>query len=81
MLNIKDGTLNSVNKWNNNFYIVTDFDRTITAGDSQSSWGVLSKNNNISENYINERQQLYRKYRPIEIDLKLDYETNGGLII
>ncbi len=81
MLNIKDGILNSVNKWNNNFYIVTDFDRTITAGDSESSWGVLSKNNNISENYINERQQLYRKYRPIEIDLKLDYETKNKLMI
>lgn len=81
MLNIKEETIKQVNSWNNNFYIVTDFDRTITAGDSESSWGVLSKNSNVSKEYIAERQKLYQKYRPIEIDLTLDYETKNKLMI
>ena len=81
MLNIKEETIKQVNNWNNNFYIVTDFDRTITAGDSESSWGVLSKNSNVSKEYIAERQKLYQKYRPIEIDLTLDYETKNKLMI
>ncbi len=81
MLYIKDKIIDSVNNWNNNYYIVTDFDRTITAGDSESSWGVLSKSGNVSEDYIKERQNLYNKYRPIEINLTLDYETKNKLMI
>ncbi len=81
MLNIKEGLLDSVNKWNDNYYIVTDFDRTITAGDSESSWGVLSKSNSVPKEYIEERQYFYNKYRPIEIDLTLDYETKNKLMI
>ena len=81
MLNIKEGILDSVNKWNDNYYIVTDFDRTITAGDSESSWGVLSKSNSVPKEYIEERQYFYNKYRPIEIDLTLDYETKNKLMI
>lgn len=81
MLNIKEGILDSINKWNNNYYIVTDFDRTITAGDSESSWGTLSKSNSVPKEYVEERQKLYNKYRPIEIDLTLDYETKNKLMI
>lgn len=81
MLNIKEGILDSTNNWNNNYYIVTDFDRTITAGDSESSWGTLSKSNSVPKEYVEERQKLYNKYRPIEIDLTLDYETKNKLMI
>lgn len=61
-----------------NLYVVADFDRTITNGNSQTSWSILSKSNLIPESYINERQILFDKYRPIEIDtsLPLEYRLN-----
>jgi len=62
-----------------NLYIVTDFDRTITVG-SSSTWSILSKNNLMPKEYIDERQKLYDYYRPIEIDNNLDFETKNKLM-
>lgn len=63
-----------------NTYILTDFDRTITVGSSNSSWSILSKSNMVSQEYIEERQAFYDFYRPIEIDESLDYETKNKLM-
>lgn len=81
MLTIKNNVLDTVNKWNNNYYIVADFDRTITAGDSESSWGVLAKSGNVPKEYVNERKALFEYYHPFEIDLSLDYEVKNKLMI
>jgi len=62
-------------------YIVTDFDRTITVGPSSASWSILAKSNLVAKEYAIERQELYDYYRPIEIDLSLDFETKSKLMI
>ena len=63
------------------FYILTDFDRTLTKGNSESSWGVLSKSNLIDKDYIKARGKLYEYYRPYEVDLTMDYDTKNKLMV
>ncbi len=63
------------------FYILTDFDRTLTKGNSESSWGVLSKSNLIDKDYIETRGKLYEYYRPYEVDLTMDYNTKNRLMV
>lgn len=55
----------------NNLYVVADFDRTITNGSSKTSWSILANSDLVPQSYIQERQELYEKYRPIEIDTTL----------
>lgn len=63
----------------NDIYVVADFDRTITNGNSQTSWSILSTSNLVPKSYIQERQLLYDYYRPLEIDssLSLDFKTQA----
>ena len=56
-----------------NYFVVADFDRTITAGDSESTWGSISKAGVLPKEYNKKRQELHSKYRPIEIDTKIEY--------
>lgn len=56
----------------NTWYVVTDFDRTLTMGISKSSWGVLSSDTFGCNDYIKERDDLDNYYRPLEISDKLD---------
>lgn len=54
-------------------YIVTDFDRTITNGNSKTSWSILASSDLVPKSYIADRQKLYDFYRPIEISNTVDY--------
>ncbi|MBO5375877.1 MAG: HAD-IB family phosphatase [Bacilli bacterium] len=81
MIIIKNGTLERVKDWtDDSIYVLTDFDRTITVGNSESSWSILSKSNVVPKEYIEERQELFDYYRPIEIDETLDYDTKSKLM-
>ena len=64
----------------NNYYVVTDFDRTITNGSSKTSWSILAESNMVPEVYVNERQELYDKYRPIELDNNMDFNERSRLV-
>ena len=55
-------------------YVVADFDRTLTKGNSKTSWSLLSNTNLLPNEYVQERQALYNKYRPIEIDISLPFD-------
>ena len=81
MIYIKEGTIERVSNWNDkSIHILTDFDRTITVGNCDSSWSILSKSDLVPKEYIFERQELFNYYRPIEIDESLDYETKNTLM-
>lgn len=81
MITIKEGTLERVKTWcDESIHILTDFDRTITVGNSDSSWSILSKSNLVPKEYVKERQKLFEYYRPFEIDATLDYETKNKLM-
>lgn len=64
----------------NNLYVVADFDRTITMGNSQTSWSILANSNLVPKSYIEERNALYNHYRPIEIDETMDFNLKSSLI-
>ena len=64
----------------NDIYILTDFDRTITNGNSKTSWSILASSNLVSPVYAKERQELYDKYRPVEIDETMDFEKRSNLV-
>lgn len=81
MLKINEGILEKVNKWNDNYYVLVDFDRTITSGSSESSWGVLTNFKSVPKEYSEERKKLFNYYRPIELDLSLDFETKNKYMI
>ena len=64
-----------------NYYIITDFDRTLTAGDTISTWGALSESGMMPTRYAEDRQALYDKYRAYEIDLTLDEKTKCAYML
>ena len=63
-----------------NLYVVADFDRTITKGNSKTSWSILANSDLVPKEYALERQELYDIYRPIEIDEHLDLETKSAKV-
>lgn len=58
----------------NSYYVVADFDRTITSGSSKTSWSILAGSDLVPKEYIKERDAYYEIYRPIEIDETLEPE-------
>lgn len=63
-----------------NFYVVTDFDRTITKGNSKTSWSILASSDLVPKEYVKERQELYDYYRPIEIDEEMEISKKSKLV-
>lgn len=55
-----------------NMYVVMDFDGTITNYIHSDSWNVAGKE--LAPEFNKEITNLYNKYRPIELDYKIDYE-------
>lgn len=82
MIEIKKGTLERIKDWQDDtIYVLADFDRTITVGNSEGSWSILSKSEKVPKGYIDEAQELYEHYRPIEVDESLDEETKNELMV
>lgn len=52
----------------NRAFVVFDFDRTMTSSVSETSWGILEKNEIIDEQYKIDSKKLYEYYRKKEID-------------
>lgn len=55
-----------------NFEIVMDYDRTVTRGDSNTTWGILSSTNILPPEYRSDRMGIFNYYRPIEVDSHID---------
>ena len=82
MIYIKENTMDRIRNWSDDsICVLTDFDRTITTGNSPSSWSILSNSNMISNEYVKDSYELYNYYRPVELDESMDYETRCKLMI
>ncbi len=67
-----------IEKFNkDNFYVVADFDKTLTSGNSNSTWGVMANAGELGEEYTRKRTELYNHYRPIEIDVNISDEEKS----
>lgn len=81
MIYLNEEKIEESNDWkDDDIYILTDFDRTLTLGSSSTSWSVLSKSDKVPKDYVIERQKYYDYYRPIEIDTNLPFETKNELM-
>ena len=60
-----------------NLFVVADFDKTLTRGDSEYTWWILSKADNMGADYKEKRTALFEKYRPIEIDETLPIDIKS----
>ncbi len=65
----------SLNK--NNFYVIMDFDRTMTTSNTLDSWGVLENPKFVDSELIEKSHELIKRYYPIELDFSLDENTKS----
>ena len=63
-----------------NIYVVADFDRTITKGNSKTSWSILSDSPYVPKKYVKDRQDLYNYYRPIELNESMDINLKNNFM-
>ena len=69
---IKQEKIDKIKLDKNNMYVVIDFDKTITATDSEDSWDATGRK--LSKEFKKDIDDLYEKYMPVEINYKLPYE-------
>jgi 2-hydroxy-3-keto-5-methylthiopentenyl-1-phosphate phosphatase len=55
-------------------YVLCDFDRTISVSNSPTSWSIFSLSNKASMGFKEETVELFKKYRPIEVNHSLSVE-------
>lgn len=53
-------------------YILCDFDRTISTYNSSTSWGMFRISKRVPKGYQDDSNKLFEKYRPIELNNKID---------
>lgn len=58
-------------------YVLCDFDRTISKGDSSTSWGVFAESPIVDPLFLKDTEDLHNKYRPIELDNTLSSEEKN----
>ena len=63
-----------------NYYVVIDFDRTITSKESEDSWSAVANKEVINNELIEKMDELYQIYRPIELDYNISFEEKERLI-
>lgn len=80
MLYINNDKMKNMKFNTNNFYVVMDFDRTLTSDDSLGSWGVLENSEIFSKDFVNDSHKLMKKYYPYEIDYTLNFKTKEKYI-
>lgn len=74
MVYINEEKLNSIHLNNDNFYVVMDFDMTITTPDSDNCWSMLENPDFMNPNFKRDARNLFNSYYPYEIDYTLDFE-------
>lgn len=52
----------------NNFYVVADFDQTLTTKNSNTTLSLFAKSGFYGQSYLDERTKNYNYYRPLELD-------------
>lgn len=55
-------------------HLLTDFDKTLTKGNSKTSWSLLMRSGLMPEEYSKKRMEYFDIYHPIEINYELPLE-------
>ena len=74
--------INNNEKVNNleikNFYVITDFDRTLTSKESQPSMGIVPKY--LGGECLKERTKIFKHYRPLELDYTIKEKEKQNIM-
>ena len=62
--------LDRLKKLSDDFYVITDFDRTLTSKESEPSMGIVPKY--LGGECLEERTKIFEYYRPLELDYTLN---------
>lgn len=63
-----------------NYYVVADFDKTITTKDSNTTLSLFAKSGLYPEEYLIERTKNHSYYRPLEIDPSIPHNEKYNLM-
>lgn len=72
MVYINEEKIKNIHLNNNNFYVVMDFDKTITTSNGTDSWTILQNPTIMNPQFEKDSLLLYEKYGPLELDYSLD---------
>jgi len=78
MFYINNDKLKRVNLNKDNFFVMMDFDQTITTDNSDDSWTVLQNPNIVNPEFNEKALFLYEKYGPIEKSYSIDFNTKSA---
>ena len=74
--------INNQEKINNfkkeNFYVITDFDRTLTSKESEPSMGIVPRY--LGGECLEERTKIFNHYRPLELDYTISIEEKQKIM-
>ena len=54
----------------NNYFVITDFDRTLTTAESEPTMGVIPQY--LGGECLEKRTKIYEHYRPLELDYTIE---------
>ena len=60
------------------FYVITDFDRTLTTKESEPSMGIVPKY--LGGECLKERTKIFEHYRPLELDYTIDVKEKQKIM-
>ena len=81
MVYVNNKKLNSINLNYDNFYVIMDFDNTITKADKgTNSWSILENPNFMNPKLHKVSSKLFNTYYPFEINYSLDYDIKSSYL-
>lgn len=81
MIYISDNAKNKLNDLTkDNYYVIADFDKTLTSKDSNTTFSLFSKSGYYDENYIIERNRNYEYYRPLELNPNITDDEKFNIV-
>lgn len=78
MIYINEEKFKNISLNSTNFYVVMDFDKTITTSNGTDSWTILQNLSIMNPNFYKDSLLLYEKYGPLELDYTLDPVTKSN---
>lgn len=81
MVKIKENAKEKVADINkDNFYVVADFDKTITTKNSNTTFSLFSKSGFYPDEYLADRNKNYEYYRPLELSSDIDIKEKEKIV-
>ena len=82
MITFSEEAKNKISKITpDNFFVVTDFDRTLTTHDGINTWSLIPKMGIFDKSYSEKSIKAFKHYYPIEMDYTLSEEYRKKKII